>query len=70
MLAAAGLESSYARYRPVPYRRGSHPFVANLSAVDLLFHAGDEAGGVLRDSIAGPPSTRAEIANGLRRSDD
>lgn len=70
VLTAAGLESSYARYSPVPYRRGGRPFVADLSAVDLLFHAGDEAGRVLRDSIAGPPSSRAALAHGHRRSDD
>jgi WbqC-like protein family len=62
VLAAAGISSSYARYEPASYRRGGRPFIADLSAVDLLFHASDEAGRVLRASIIGPPSTRTDPA--------
>jgi hypothetical protein len=60
LLAAAQVRSTYARYEPARYQRGGLPFVPNLSAVDLLFHAGAAAGRVLRASIAGPPVPHPE----------
>lgn len=66
LLAASGVRSTYARYEPARYPRGGRTFVANLSAVDLLFHAeaDADAGRVVRASIAGPPGPR----NDSRRS--
>jgi len=57
-LAAAGVRSTFARYRQVSYSRAPNPYVAGLSAVDLLFHADSRAGQILRASVAGPPVPR------------
>jgi hypothetical protein len=61
-LTEAGVRSTFARYEPVSYDRGARPFVPNLSAVDLLFHADTDAGQVLRASIAAPPVPRYELS--------
>lgn len=58
VLEAAGLRSTYAQYEQVAYPRTGQLFVPSLSAVDLLFHTGNEAGCVLEASIAGPPRPR------------
>ncbi|MEU1762956.1 WbqC family protein [Micromonospora sp. NPDC005652] len=62
LLESAGVRSYYARHGRVPYRRNGRPFVADLSAVDLLFHADVNAGAILRASVAGPPVPRRELA--------
>ncbi len=71
-LEQAGLRSTYAWYEPVAYVRGGQPFIPDLSAVDLLFHVGDDAGGILRASVLGPPRAAAEVGRdwGTGRSGD
>ncbi|MEU4792150.1 WbqC family protein [Micromonospora tulbaghiae] len=60
-LVAAGVRSAYARYSPVPYQRLGQPFISDLSAIDLLFHADRDAAALLRASIPGPPVSREEL---------
>ncbi|WP_158678618.1 WbqC family protein [Streptomyces sulphureus] len=56
-LAAAGVASTYSTYRPVRYARGRLPFHPQLSAVDLLFHQGERAADLLRESVAPSSAT-------------
>jgi hypothetical protein len=64
-LEVAGVRSRYARYVRVPYPRGGRPFIPDLSAVDLLFHAGVRAGAILRASVEGPPVPRRELVRAV-----
>lgn len=50
-LARAGIEHRYSRFEHPVYPQPGSPFVASLSAVDLLFNAGPDASRVLRSSV-------------------
>jgi len=49
---AEGLEHRFQEFHHPVYPQGPGPFVPNLSAVDLLFHAGSRAGEIIRASGA------------------
>ena len=51
MFANNHLTLEYQRYLPKPYpQRFSHPFVPNLSAIDMLFNVGPEAATLIKSS--------------------
>lgn len=52
-LASAGVSNTYSSYRTVRYGRGRQPFFPDLSAVDLLFHQGEERAGDLLRGFCG-----------------
>jgi hypothetical protein len=48
VFAEAGVRVAYQEFAHPVYRQGALPFEANLSALDLLFHRGANAGDLLR----------------------
>jgi WbqC-like protein len=54
VFGAAGVRVAYQEFAHPVYRQGMLPFEANLSALDLLFHRGADAGALLRAAGPGP----------------
>jgi WbqC-like protein family len=61
LFQARGVQLAFQDYSHPVYDQGGVPFLANLSAIDLLFHHGPEAGRILMTSDQGGAGFRRAV---------
>lgn len=66
LLTAHGIAHHDSTFKHPVYRQRYRPFMPRMASIDLLFNCGHQAGQIVRQSVAQPPTPRARHARRAR----